>query len=345
MIFASLLAATLTFTATATGVEKGTTIEFVFAGKNSDRDYESMFLLDEPIDSFCRRLEEAGIPRGRPVDQSSCRLWPVGCALTFSPSVSTFVNGSLPDGYSPVPVYTGGTRCSDGTCEASDEMPAALFSTYTLAQAPIVFNCILEQGVVYGRLTAAQTLEKGRRFTFTMTGDPQTLPKHLDLTVQKGNGAEILKRLRDESAAGEIDACIGFDENLSVREATAVAQALATIDSTRVKINGARNVFYRAFLPLVKWLDRKERLQQPFELTLLPGGSQKLVFIDEDWSVEGDDPKLSLREIPLNEARRHTKTDTCFIFADSQEKVSRIVQAMSSLKDTQVKNWYVFERQ
>ena len=46
----SLIAAALTFTATATGVEKGTAVEFFFAGKNTDRDYETMFLLDESID-------------------------------------------------------------------------------------------------------------------------------------------------------------------------------------------------------------------------------------------------------------------------------------------------------
>ena len=56
MMLSAILAASLTFTATATGVEKGTPVEFVFAGRNTDRDYESMFLLDSTVDDFCRNL-------------------------------------------------------------------------------------------------------------------------------------------------------------------------------------------------------------------------------------------------------------------------------------------------
>ena len=84
-MIAALLAASLTFTATATGVGKGTPLEFVFVGKDSDRDYEAMFIVDEPLPVLCQRMEQAGLPRGRPTDQASCRLWPVGCALTFDP--------------------------------------------------------------------------------------------------------------------------------------------------------------------------------------------------------------------------------------------------------------------
>ena len=50
MIGAAILAASMTFTATATGVEKGTPVEFVFAGGNTDRDYETMFLIDGSVD-------------------------------------------------------------------------------------------------------------------------------------------------------------------------------------------------------------------------------------------------------------------------------------------------------
>ena len=344
MLISSLLAAVMTFTATATGVEKGTAIEFVFAGKNSDRDYESMFLLDESIDSFCKRLEAAGVTRGLPVEQISCRLWPVGAVLTFEPSLDQFIAGKLAgSNQSAVPIYTGGTRASDGSCIATDEMPASVFSIYTLAQSPIVFNGLFEQGAVYGSLTAAVKLEKGRRYSFSVSCDPKTFPKKLCLTVSRDNATEIIKALRDASATGEVDACIGFDGEMTVSEATSVAQALSTIDSTRVKINGSSNIFYRAFQPLVKWLDRNERLQQPFELTI-DDDLDKLVFIDEDWSVEGNDPKLTPRQIDFSDVSKHPKTDTCFIFAKPTEKVSRILLAMKPILGTQVRNWYVFSR-
>ena len=88
MMIPAILAASLTFTATATGVEKGTPVEFVFAGRNTDRDYESMFLIEDSVDEFCAKLENAGLPRGRPTDSTACRLWPVGCSLKFEPSLS-----------------------------------------------------------------------------------------------------------------------------------------------------------------------------------------------------------------------------------------------------------------
>ena len=344
MILSALLAATFTFTATATGVDRGAPIEFVFVGKNSDRDYEAMFFLDEPIDRFCRRIEEAGLPRGKPIDQASCRLWPCGCALQFDPPISNFVNGALQEGETPALIYTGGTRTPSGSCTAETEMPAALFSVYTLAQSPLAFDGIFDQGDVYGRLTAKQTLEKGTRHTFTVTWDETKMPMHLDLTLRKGNAAELLKLLKTKSERCDLDVCVGFNGDVSIAEATAFAQALATIDSVHVKVNGCQNVFYRAFLPLVKWRDRQERLHQPYELTLEPDGHEKFLFIEEDWSVEGDDPKLTPREIAFKDAAQHPQTDTCFVYADPQETIERLVKVMGKLKESAVRNWYVFSR-
>ena len=337
-MIAALLAVTFTFTATATGVEKGMPVEFVFAGRNSDRDYESMFLLDGSIDDFCAGLEKAGVPRGCPTDPTACRLWPVGCRLEFKPALETYVTGF--QGLEPI--YTGGTRLGNGLCEASTNMPASLFSTYTLAQSPIVGNGSFDQGAVYGSFTAARQLKKGDKVEFTVTADPQTLPHRLAVTVTPGRSLELLKRIKSESEKGPVDLLVGFDGNLSVSEATAVANALASIDSPAIKINGCSNIFYRSFLPLVKWLDRKERLVQPFELTL--GDPDRIVFIEEDWSVEGNDPKLTPKEISFGDALKNQKVDTCFIYANKDTSISRILSSMNKLKGGKVANWYVFAR-
>ena len=344
MMVSVVLAASLSFTATATGVEKGTPVEFVFAGRNTDRDYESMFLIEDSVDGFCAKMERAGLPIGRPTDPAACRLWPVGCSLRFEPSLSSFIDGKMPEGLAASdPIYTGGTRLVGGACDAGTNMPASVFSTYSLSQSPIVYNGIYDQGAVYGSFTAGKTLKKGERISFTVSWDAATLPKGIHLTIRPGNSAEVLRRLKDESAKGELDALIGFDETLSIAEATAAANALAMIDSPRVKINGFTNIFYRAFLPLVKWLDRKERLTQPFELTL--GDPDKLVFIEEDWTVEGDDPKLTPREIPFEMAKTHPRTDTCFIFAEPKTPLSRVLLAKEKLRETNITNWYVFTGQ
>ena len=344
MMVSAILAASLSFTATATGVEKGTPVEFVFAGRNTDRDYESMFLIEDSVDGFCAKLENAGLPRGRPTDSTACRLWPVGRSLKFEPSISSFIDGKMPEGLAVSdPIYTGGTRLIDGSCDAGTNMPASVFSIYSLSQSPIVYNGIYDQGVVYGSFTAGRTLKKGERVSFTVSWDAETLPRSIHLTIRPGNSAEVLRRLKDESAKGELDVLIGFDETLSIAEATAAANALAMIDSSRVKINGFTNIFYRAFLPLVRWLDRKERLTQPFELTL--GNPDKLVFIEEDWTVEGVDPKLTPVEIPFETAKAHPRTDTCFIFAEPETPLSRVLRAKEKLREANIKNWYVFAGQ
>ena len=342
-MIAAILAASLSFTATATGLEKGTPVEFVFAGRNTDRDYETMFLIEDSVDEFCTKLEAAGLPRGKPPDVVQARLWPVGCQVTFSPALDSFIEGKMPAGLPESnPIYTGGLRLKEGTCDAGTNMPAAVFSIYTLAQAPFVYNGIYDQGAVYGSFTASKVLKKGERISFTVTWDAETLPQEIDLTICPGNATDVLNRLRVASEKSEISARIGFDGQLTVREATAAAMALATIDSARIKINGCSNIFYRSFLPLVKWRDRKERLSQPFELTL--GNPNRLVFIEEDWTVDGIDPKLTPVEILVSDIARYPRTDTCFIFAEAQTMISEILRAMESFKGGNIKNWYVFSK-
>ena len=344
MIAALFLSASLSFTATATGVGKGTPLEFVFADRNTDRDYETMFLLDEPVADFCRRLERAGLPRGQPTDSTACRLWPVGCPLSFSPSLDKYVNTSLPDDLPAAPpVYTGGSRDKKGEPIAATEMPSSVFSAYTLAQSPIVHDGIFEQGRVYGCHLAAVELKKGAKVTFTVTWNAEEMPRHLDVTVSPTNAAETLSLLRRESANRELDVTVAFDPEMKVSDARAAAVALSRIDSRRIKLNGRADgsLFYRAFVPEPEWTNRTARLVQPFELTISTA-SETLVFIEEDWSAEGDDPKLTPKEIPFADAAKYAKTDTCFIFVLPDERLKRIMESIDRLKRSSIRTWYVF---
>ena len=340
-----LLAASISFTATATGVEKGTPIEFLFAGKDTDRDYETMFLLDETVGELCARLEKAGLPKGRATSVAACTLWPVGCRVTFEPALDAFIETTWPEGLSPAPfIYTGGTRNEKGAVVANDDMPLAFCALYSLAQAPVVFNGVYGQGDVYGAHKARLTLKKGERKKFVLSWDEKTMPAHLDVAFTPGSAARILQQVKTAADKGEVEVRAAFDPALTVAEATQIAQALALIDSPKVKLNGRADgqLFFQAFLPSARWRDRQQRLTQPFELTIRPTDSE-LVFIEEDWSVEGNDPKLTPRAIPFAEARQHPSTDTCFIFADKDTKLGRIYTEMLKLKDTKILNWYVFE--
>lgn len=343
-MISAFIAAAFTFTASATGVEKGTPVEFLFVSRDSDRDYEAMFFLDMPIADFATALEKAGFPRGRPLDPARCIVWPVGATVHFKPSFYDFVSVNTSQGFiSPPLVYTGGTRKGDGTPEASCEMPGACCALYTLHQALIVPDGLHNQGDVYGKFTAAQTLKKGARYAFTISCDPQTAPRPIALRLVPGGAEELIRRLREESEKGAVDARVTFDGELRVSEAISAASALNVIDSMHVRLNGCDDgtLFYRAFLPLVKWNDRQQRMTQPFELTI-SGEADELVFIEEDWSGPGDDPKLTPVKISFDEAARKEKTDTAFIYVSPEVRLSRVYAAMKKLEGSKVRNWYVF---
>lgn len=347
MMFASLIAASFTFTATATGVAKGTPVEFMFAGMESDRDYETMFLVDAPVDEFCSGLEKVGVPRGVPQNIKDCVLWPAGCTLTIEPSIDEFIERKQIPGTpaDPVMIYTGGTRDAASIPLAASNMPMSVFSFYTLDQSPILFDGIFPQGDVYGNTLARMTLEKGKRYTFTLKWDEKTRPSSMSVVFRPGNFVEILKSVKAASEKGDLVLKAAFAPELTLTEAKAAANALAQIDSRSIKINGRDKdgFFFRAFLPAVKWLDRKERLVQPFELHLTYN-KPKLLFIEEDWSGDGVDPILSEREISFGEATKYTKTDTCFIYAASTNRIADLQPYLAKMPET-VHTWYIYGEQ
>ena len=345
-MISALLAASLTFTATATGVEKGTPIEFLFAGKDSDRDYETMFLLDEPLGELCARLEKAGLPRGRAPSVADCILWPTGCAASFAPAMSDFIETKWPDGVTPSGfVYTGGTRDEKGAAVAGETMPQSFCALYTIAQSPFVFNGIYPQGVVYGAHVAKAELKKGERRTFTVTWDEKSMPRRLELSFTPGAAAGLIRQVQEAASAGDVEVLADLDPTLTVDEATKIAQALAVVDSPRVRVNGRRagRLFYRAFIPKVSWRERLQRLAQPFELTVgETPDADSLVFVEEDWNVEGDDPKLTPKKIAFADAKKHERTDTCFLYAPKGMTLGRIYSAMEKMSGARIINWYVF---
>lgn len=342
----SLIAATFTFTATATGVEKGTPIEFFLVGQGSDRDYESLFVLDESIDSFTRRIEAAGFPRGKAVDPKSCIVWPIGPKVHFEPSINEFLeitenSAALTKAQ---PIYTGGTRYDDGSSVATTNMPSAVFALYSLAQSAIVLDGNFEQGDVYNCQLAKKTLEKGSKVTFTLSTDEDEIRKPLSVKI---SGVDQIKSeilpLFAQSKTNQVELLVDFADELTVAEMTdKIAPALAYLDSHRFKINGCAKgrLFYKAFQPQVRWLDRQQRLLQPFELTI--GKTNRLIRIESDWTVEGLDPKLTEIEIAPNNAKDFPEIETCFIFAHPNTQLGHIYEAIDQLKDSKISIWYVY---
>ena len=79
---------------------------------------------------------------------------------------------------------------------------------------------------------------------------------------------------------------------------------------------------------------------QPFELHL-SSGNPCLLFIEEDWTVEGMDPRLTEREISFANAAKYPKTDTCLIYAKKDSTLGEVVKFLPKLPET-VHTHYVY---
>lgn len=346
-VLASILVGTnsVTFTARATGVDVGTPIEFFLAGSDSDRDYETMFLLDDSISNIVKAVEKSHMPIGRPIDVRNCYLWPMGSAVELQPPVTRYIESRPTDAVPSYPPYvlTGGERSSNGVFSADAEMPKAFFALYNCPQSVLQFNGSFPQELVYGCHVCTNRLVKGTPISFKLLWSGTPMPQTKRVTLSAGQSTDVLKEIKDVSASAELDVLVEFADNVTIAEATTFAAALSVIDSPAVKINGRpRNgLFYRSFLPLVKWTDRQQRLTQPFEIRVAASGDFTVTFIEEDWSGEGSDPKLTPKTISIRDMTKHPLTNTVFFFAPKSLQVGQLKKILQQLPD-QIMTHYVF---
>ena len=318
-LFAAIAVSTncVTFTAVSTDCGMDAQVEFLFAGPDSDHDYEAMFLTDDSVADIAAAFERAGLPRGKPVSQHDCRFWPIGTKLTIEPDLWSLMRDMREERRRPI-VWTGGTRETDGSPVAATNMPLAVFALYNCPQSLMQFDDALDQSTVYGRFQPAVKIAKGERRTFKFSWTGETNGGRHELTPD-------------------------FPPEMTVGEAIKLARALGQLDSPETKVNGFKDgqFFYRAFLPLESWRDRKERLVQPYEVSLV-GGKKVLTVVSEDWSGKDVlEPKLTATETPFEAVRDRSDTDTCFIFAPTSLKLAD-VYAVRKLLPKSVVNWYVY---
>ena len=345
----------VTFTAASTDCGVDAQLEFLFVGPSSDRAYEAMFVTDDPISEIVAAFDKAGIPFGKALDPSRCRIWPVGKRLHIEPDFKTFVEDHMNAPLPPI-VFAGGLKDAKGEHLAFTQMPQALFALYSCPQSPILFDDSMEQSATYGRFTPLVKIPKGekRTFTFSWKGGEDYVSKTLKLA--KGSAAkEAIKNLILEAKEAKLsfDVLCDFAPDMTLKEAIDAANALQLIDSPKVKINGFKGsqLFYKAFLPQVKWRDRKERLAQPPEVRFCTNGTFSVTQVLEDWSDEDSlDPKLSLKtaeyadiSVAAIEAMKLVgKTSTMFFYAKDDTPLGRLYDFRSKLPHEGL-NIYVFD--
>ena len=348
---------TVTITATSTDCGLETPLEFMFVGPESDHAYEAMFTTDASVADIAAAFDQAGIPRGRPIDVAAARFWPVGETIEMEPALGDFVKVSR--GEAPARIaYTGGSRDEKGTPQAATNMPLSVFAFYNLPQSLIQFDDSLEQSAVYGQFRPAVKIPQGekRTFTFTWRGRPSNRAYRAVFKAgQMTDDFLALKAASDQAAqaGAELDVTPDFTDGLTLVEANAAATVLRGLDSHRIKVNGCVDgqLFYLAYLPLESWRERKERLCQPPEVHLASDGTARVVEIKEDWSGDDDslEPKLIVTEHPCADrttaatlaSKLADATSTMLVFAPGDCKLATIY-AFRRNCDKGILNWYVF---
>lgn len=328
--------------AEAVGHRAGTTAEFLLVGPLSDRAYEATAVTVAMPGNIARAVESLGVARGGGVGSRPFRFWPYGervkatvTRLDIQNAPEKPLQSLIADKDLSAPllgegglVFTGG-RWDGDVCLTDTNMPSSVISLYNEAGSIFDVPFQVGQSEVYGRLSLAEVLPYGTLMEIVLRpfmpadGVPRVLPLTVNASMEgdqvilactRGDGsvmkraslADALVWLRAQADAGrEIFATLGLDDAIPLKRAIDIARVFGMLDGKGLKLDGKteQGLYTKAFLPLEKWRERKDRNPQPFELHLSrdADGSlkKKLVFIEEDWSVEGLDPKLTPREHPF----------------------------------------------
>jgi hypothetical protein len=330
--------------AEAVGHRVGITAEFLLVGPLSDRAYEAAAVTVAMPGDIVRAVERLGIARGGCVGSRPFRFWPCGerfaatvRRLDTPDAPARPLQALIADQEASAPllgegglVFTG-ARWEGQECLADTNMPSSVVSLYNAGGTVFDVPFQVGQSEVYGRLSLAEALPYGALLEIALRpllpadGAPRVLPLtaaaavadgRVTLTctgadgavLKRGELAEVLGWLRGQAEAGrEPFVTVAMDDAMPLRRAADVARVFDMLDGKGIKLDGktADGLYPKAFLPLEKWRERKDRHPQPFELHVARGADgaleKKLVFIEEDWTVEGLDPKLTPREYPFSE--------------------------------------------
>lgn len=228
-------------------------------------------------------------------------------------------------------VFAGGHWSADGACWTDDNAPSPVLSLYNDQSAVFDLPFQVGQGEAYGRLTIAEKVPFGTLLEVvlkplpTADGKPAVLRVSVTAamrgdevvaTVKPSDAGvsclesarlqDVLAWLKGHSDRGrDLFVTLGMDEAMPLKRAVDVARVFAMLDGAGLKLDGKPDggLYPKAFLPQEKWREQPGRNPQPFEVHVARGAdgalTKRLVFVDEDWSGPGLDPKLSPKEFPF----------------------------------------------
>ena len=342
---------TVSFDVVSTDCGVDTDVEFLLVGPGSDHDYEAMFKTVSPVGEIVEAFTKAGFPLGSVMSDKNCRFWATGDEVIMEPAFTNRVRDLRSENRAKI-IYTGGARNGKGEAEAAVKMPEAVFALYNCPQSLILFDDFLDQSATYGRFKVAQKIPEGEKRRITFKYVCGTSHKKETIGINSTNLAEVARSLKAKSAEAKLDVLCDFSPKMTVKAVRDAATLLQMLDSNKIKINGVKEgqLYYRAYLPLEKWRDRKERLAQPPEVRFKPDGSFSVTEIKQDWSDENSlDPKLTPEEKNYTDVKAAAKAAdavasrvfTVFFYAPETLEIGRIFEFRKHLKTDNL-NVYVF---
>lgn len=328
-------------------------MEFLLVGPESGHEYEALFVSEAAPRDIVEAFEKAGFPAGIPIDAKSGRVWPVGASVRIEPSLADLLADTRGESFPPV-VFTGGARSgNDRFPVAETNSPNAVFALYNLPQSILQFDDSLDQSATYGRFKPKIELEDGQRMRLKFTLEDASYSRRASLDFKPGNAVEVLGKLKSQMQEGRtLDTTCSFSPEMTIEEAAAAAAAAAVLDSPSVKMNGAAEgeFYFRAFLPLEKWRDRRERLMQPPEVHWRGITDVAIVEIEEDWSDPASlEPRLIPKETKYGDyaeaakklAALAVRTSTIILYAPRGTQLAPLYDFKKATGLEGV-NWYIF---
>jgi hypothetical protein len=370
--------------AEAVGHNLDTTIEFLIAAPQSNRAYESAMMSVAKPSDIVRALEWIGLPRGTVINGRQFCFWPKGervsgtiRRLSDKPLSARPLQSVIKDVSKEGPLYgeaglvfTGGTW-KENTCSVDTEQPCSVIALYNEEETLLDLPFLASKGVAYGRSVLAEKMNYGEVLEVVIM--PMLLPDgalrttHLFLTahpseikettlvcadnkgkvIKKGTLTEVVTWLKALSDRGEdLFVTLTMSEEMTLAQAADLASLFALLDGKGIKLYGKEKagIFPRAFLPQEAWRKREGRTPQPFEVYLL-GDTNRLTYIEEDWSGEGLDPKLSPKDYPFSEVselpglvkrvgdKDSKKVELLFVFASRNTPLKKVMPAVRALSD------------
>lgn len=303
---------TIEILAETTGISAGIETEFLLIGAKSDRAYEAVFVSKNDGDAVLQAAEFIGVAKGRPVNPRTLVFHPRGERFTVE------VRQLKDESAGPVGRWIQDTR--DPECLArgftftggedwkGTTIPAAIVSLYNEPCSMFDLPFQAAKGVVYGRFRAARKAGMHEKVALVLKFLPTADggPRSVDKVIAFGPDAKVADVVRDLRAASEaghdLFVTVKADDAATMENLRALAKVLTMLDAAdgtvRLDRPGEGEFYPNAFLPEEGWRVRTARPFQPWELHL--GPTNRFVFVGEDWTGPGLEPKLLPREFVLN---------------------------------------------